>query len=189
MILSVVLQIEAGASADNIYIYGMGDNTEAKIWGQDGNDVLTVDGTFLGDNSVLSNTLDLSSILWSGGGDNDTANVVLASTGTSSVTLFDDLDGFNELDVECADFACYLLSRENFLANVHNMTDPLSTVERINIDRVRTDAGGTNETRLPNWEPTANIASAFVALNGGENKMYFDGEHYDRAGARFIATT
>ena len=133
--------------------------------------MLWIDGTFLGNSSILSNTLDLSTLRWSGGNDDDTINAVFASTGTSNIDLFDDTDGSNTLNIECADFACFVLSRENFLANVHNMTDTNSSTERINIDRVM------NKTDVTGWTPSVSIDSIFLHLNDGENKVYFDGKH------------
>lgn len=95
-------------------------------------------------------------------------NTIFTSAGTSNLDIFDDLDGANSLNIECANFACYILSRENFLANIHDMNNPNSSVERINIDRY---ANASDET---GWTLTATIGSVFMRLNGGENQMYFD---------------
>lgn len=143
----------------------MGDNTLSEIYGEAGDDVLWVDGT--GNSSTLSNTLDLTTIRWSGGNDSDTINAVFASTGTSNIDLFNDTEGINILNIDCADFACYVLSRENFIANIHTLADPNSTTERINIDRYNSSG---------EWVPTVSIDSVFMRLNGGKNKMYFDGK-------------
>ena len=144
----------------------------AEIFGEDGNDVLWVDGTFGSkDDAVFpTNTLDSTLIRWSGGNNNDTINSVFASSGTANIDLFDDTDGVNLLNIACTDFVCNILSRENFIANIHNMTDPSSTTERINIDRV------ADSTELSDWLPSVDIDSTFIRLNGGLNKVYFDGK-------------
>lgn len=150
----------------------MGDNTKAEIFGEHGNDVLWVDGTFGSqeDAEFPTNALDLTRIRWSGGDDDDTINAVFASNGTSNIDLFDDTDGVNLLNIACTDFVCNVLSRENFIANVHNMSDPNSSTERINIDRI------VDETEETGWLPSVDIDSTFVQLNDGLNKVFFDGK-------------
>jgi len=103
------LEVRGGGGDDTFFFYGMGDNTTSEIYGEVGNDVLWVDGT--GNASILSNTFDNTTIRWSGGKDNDTINTVFASTGTSNIDLFDDIHGSNSLNIQCANFACFVLSR------------------------------------------------------------------------------
>lgn len=91
---------------------------------------------------------------------NDESTVTLTSTGSSNIELFDDAgEGTNKLTIECSNFACYLLSRRNFIANIHNGSDANSDVERISVD---TDGVSLNTIQ--------------INLNNGENEMYFDGK-------------
>lgn len=102
-----------GGGDDKFFIYGMGDNTSAVVYGDIGNDELVVDGT--GNSSILSNALDSNTIEWSGGNGDDAIYAVFASTGSSNIDLFDDTEGVNTLDIQCANFSTNILSRENFL--------------------------------------------------------------------------
>ncbi len=151
------LFVEGEGGNDAFYIYGAGDNSTITIFGDDGDDNLMVDGT--DGNEVLSvNTLDTSSVRWSGGLNDDEITVVLTSTGSTNVDLFDDNGlGINKLTVECSNFACYLLSRRNFIANIHDGSDVNSDVERISVD-------------IDN----VSLNTIQVNLNNGENEMYFD---------------
>lgn len=159
------LNISSGADDDFIEMYGMSDGDTAVILGGSGDDKLYLDGS--GNNaSKLLNYFDGGLIRWHGGLGSDLITVTLTSTGNTNFDLFGDTLGPNYLKVFCVDFACYLLSRENFLANIHDMDDPNSSIERINIDREKNE-----EDELG---ATVSIQSVFVRLNAGENKMFFD---------------
>ena len=153
------LLVRGAGGNDAFYVYGAGDNSTVILYGDADNDTLLVDGT--DGNEVLTvNTLDTSTIRWSGGLDNDDITVVLTSTGSSDIDLFEDIgQGVNTLTIECSNFACYLLSRRNFIANIHNGSDVNSDVERISVD---IDGVSLNTVQ--------------INLNNGENEMYFDGK-------------
>ena len=153
-----------GAGNDKFFIYGGGDNVTTEIYGEADNDTMVVDGSE-GNTALAVNTLDTGTIRWSGGDDKDLIRVVLTSSGTgeTNVDLFDDLDGVNSLEIDCVDFACYLLSRENFIANIHNISDNSSSVERVNLDRV------FNESEVFNYTNSVSINSVLIRLNQGEN--------------------
>ncbi|GAX18396.1 hypothetical protein FisN_2Lh003 [Fistulifera solaris] len=151
------LFVEGGGGNDVFYVYGAGDDSTITIFGEDGDDTLLVDGTD-GNVDMTVNTLDTSSVRWSGGLNNDEITVVLTSTGSTNIDLFDDSGlGINKLAVECSNFACYLLSRRTFIANIHDVSDVSSDVERISIDI-----------------NSVNLNTIQVNLNNGENEMYFD---------------
>ena len=155
--------VDGGNGDDQFFFFGIGDKAFATILGGAGNDVLNTDGS--GDSSAdtpAMNTFDTGALFWSGQGGNDTVNAVFTSSGTSSLTIFDDDDGINDLNIECMDFYdCTLLCRENFIANIHEPSSETSGVERINIDRYDTEA-------------PVNINRAIIRLQGGENEMFFD---------------
>lgn len=115
------LTVHGGADDDVIDIYGLDDEVVAIIYGNAGNDTLTVDGRGTGGNLV--NLLGNSIVRWSGGDNDDLLHVFFTSAGSSVVEIFDDLDGVNKVWVDCADFACSVLSRESFLANIHDMAN------------------------------------------------------------------
>jgi hypothetical protein len=150
------LRLEAGGGNDNITITGLGDGATAVIYGDAGDDYLEIDGRGAC-NVDLANSLDNSTIKWSGGAGNDKLLAYLTSTGDSVIDIFDDTLGSNVLQVECGDYNCSVLSRENFLANVHDPGNVFSSVERINLD-----------------SNTAFISQTILRLNGGNNEVYFD---------------
>ena len=152
--------IETGEDDDVISIYAFEPGNIGTIFGGGGDDILNIDGT--GNHSIQENTFDGSTIRFSGGAGDDEVNTIFTSAGISNLDLFDDFGGDNFLNIECANFACYVLSRENFLANIHDTDDPNSTVERINIDRYFDDSMGEEGE----WVPTARISSVFLGLNG-----------------------
>ena len=131
-----------------------------------------MDGTHGSPQNALypTSTFNLTLLRWSGGDGDDTINAVFTSNGTSNIDLFDDTAGVNLLNIACTDFVCNVLSRENFIANIHNKSDPHSSTERINIDRVM------DATEESGWLPSVDIDSTFIQLNGGLNKVYFDGK-------------
>lgn len=153
------LLVEGAEGNDAFYVYGAGNNSTVTLFGDDDDDTLIVDGT--DGNEVLAvNTLDTSTVRWSGGLNDDEITVVLTSAGSTDIELFDDIgEGINKLTIQCSNFACYLLSRRNFIANIHNGSDVNSDVERISVD---IDGVSLNTVQ--------------VNLNNGENEMYFDGK-------------
>jgi len=156
------LNIDTGDGNDKLYFYGLGEHMVANIRGGNGNDIIWVDGTKDFSTDPPLNTLSDSRLRWSGGGGDDTMHFYLSSIGNSNIDIFDDLDGVNDINIDCGQVACYMLSRENFLASIHNMSDPNTTMERVNL--VRNSAG----------ENTASINTVVLRLNGGENQMFFD---------------
>lgn len=93
---------------------------------------------------------------------NDTANTVFASTGTSNLDIFGDLEGYR---VRRLCLLC-ISSRENFLAKIHNMSDSLSSVEHINMER------SVNELDVTGWTLDASIGSSDPFSPRGENPNY-----------------
>jgi len=162
------LNIYAGGGPDRLYFYGLGNRTVANIYGEAGDDIIWIDGTrdFVTDPPV--NTLGGSRLRWSGGNNDDKMHLKLSTLYTSDIDLFNDLDGINDVNIDCANTATVMLSRENFLANIHNASNPNSTVERINLIR-------ENDTNtLTGFRNTASINTMVIRLNGGNNIMYFD---------------
>jgi hypothetical protein len=145
------LTLHAGSGGDEIFITGLGDSATAVIYGDAGEDYLEVDGS----GSTLVNTLNTSTVRWNGGNGSDKLKMFFTSTGNTVVDIFGDNSGVgvNSLQVECVDFACTVLSRATFIANIAN---PYST-ERINFD----STGSI-------------LKDVLLNLNGGENKAYFD---------------
>ena len=116
------------------------------------------------ESDVPFNKLNNSTIFWSGGNGDDQLFYTFTSAGLTSLTLKDDYDGNNDISLYCSDaVSCDLLSRKTFIANIHDPTNPESTVERINIEWDDNDM------------PTAQIKSVFVKLAAnGNNEMHFD---------------
>ena len=153
------LEVGAGGGADEIFVYGLGEGTEAVVYGEDGDDYLFVDGRGDLNNTNATdpvNTLDGSRLRWSGGSGNDTLDHHFTSPGTSDVDVFEDNKGSNFVFVSCSDFDARILSRRTFLANLGG-EDENAYLERLNVDIV-----------------TASITTLLVSLNGGENFVYFD---------------
>jgi hypothetical protein len=162
--------VMGGEKDDTFYFTGLGDFATATVYGEDGNDDLFVDGS---DPTILDepvNKFDNGRVRWSGGLGNDTLTAVLTSSGTSNIDLFNDAaDGeVNEVFLSCTNFPCFILSRENFLANIHDEDDASSSVERINIER-EVDANGDVTDA-----PSARINKIFLSLKDGNNTMFFD---------------
>ena len=91
-----------------------------------------------------------------GGIHDDSVNTYFVSAGTTNLNLVDDNFGQNEAIIRCADIACTILSRETFLANIHDRYDNETTLERVNI------MGDQLITQL------------VLFLNGGNNSVHFD---------------
>jgi hypothetical protein len=162
--------IHGGGGNDTFYFTGLGDNATANIYGDGDDDTLFVDGT-AGLVDVAVNTFDNSTVRWSGGPGNDVVNTIFTSNGTSNLDIFDDEDdatGVNAININCSNFACFILSRENFLANIHDPDDEFSSVERINIVRE------VNASEISGFTTTVRVSRVFLSLNDGDNSMFFD---------------
>lgn len=158
------LLVDGGDGDDIFNVWGLGAHTSAVIRGGDNNDWLHIDGV-----DGVGNKLNASSLSWSGGDDNDTATVVFAGTGDFNIDLLDDLHGINVLEIECTEVACDLLSRENFIAAIHDIKNSeSSTAERVSFVRRR------DKSKKRGWVETVVIDSISVELNGGNNSMFFD---------------
>ena len=70
--------------------------------------------------------------------------------------------------MDCPRSDSVLLSRENFLAHIHDKGNESSTIERINLIRE------ADEEDLSGWRDTASINTMVVRLTDGLNEMYFD---------------
>lgn len=126
------LFIDAGADDDLITIYGLGYQSTASVHGGGGEDQLYVDPRSstegMGRNKMNDTTLS-----WNGGGDNDFLEMHFASTGFTDLDITDDNEGTNEAIVHCPDIACTVLSRDTFLANIHDPGNPNGSLERLNM--------------------------------------------------------
>ena len=153
------LQLHGGGGDDEISIYGLGEGTEAVVYGDGGDDLLFVDGRGDLNNTNATdpvNTLDGSRLRWNGGSGNDTLKHHFTSAGTSDLDIFDDRMDSNLVFVECSDFDSRILSRRTFLANLGGEGED-AFLERLNVDIA-----------------TASITSLLITLNEGENFVYFD---------------
>ena len=175
--------VYGGDGNDQFYFTGLGDNATATVYGGIGNDTLFVDGSAgLGVDVASVNTFDNSTLRWSGGPGNDLVDTVFTSNGTSNLDIFEDADddtGVNDLMIRCSDFSSFILSRENFIANIHRMDDPSSSVERINIVRkinISEIPDDVTDGRIPisAFIPTARISRVFINLNDGNNSVFLD---------------
>jgi len=167
------LTVSASGGDDVVEIYGLGDDVVATIRGGAGRDTLLVDGRVSTTDATITagNLLNNSTVRWSGGPGDDDLHVFFTSAGNSVVDIFDDTEGINTLNVDCADFACSVLSRENFLANIHDMNDNHTSVERINLDRQEIVV---RDGPALGFIPTATVSRLVLRLNEGENRVYFD---------------
>jgi hypothetical protein len=162
------LNINAGGGDDLLYFYGLGKGTVANVWGEDGDDIIWIDGTNNFQTNPPKNTFGESRLRWCGGNDDDSMHIKLSSLGNTDIDIFDDIDGVNDVNIDCTDSNTVMLSRENFLANIHDREDPASTVERVNLIRV------ADPKEVSGWRDSAFINSIVLRLNGGENKMFID---------------
>lgn len=137
---------------DTIEFLGLEPGTTGRVNGEAGHDTLIVDGT----RTSLNNSFDDTVLEWSGGLGNDKLKMKFASFGNTNLNIIDDKNGSNTIDVECDNIDCTMLSRATFLANILDMEDDNSSVERINID------------------DTALINRVLVNLNEGSNRIFFD---------------
>lgn len=161
------LLIRTRGEADDIYVDGLAMDVMANVYGGSEDDTIYIDGTDNW-NEPAVNLLEGSRLRWNGELDDDTMRIKLGVVGTSDIDIFNDVDGINDVIVNCANSSSFVLSRENFLANIHNITDVNSTVERINL--IRESDGG----ELTGFFEPATINSLVMMLNDGENVMYFD---------------
>lgn len=137
---------------DTIEFLGLQPGTKGRVNGQGDNDTLIVDGT----RTSLNNSFDDTELEWSGGLGDDKLIMKFASFGNMDVNVINDQSGSNTMELECDAIDCSLLSRETFLANIRNMTDDSTSVERINVR----EAGTINKI--------------LVNLNEGLNRIFFD---------------
>jgi len=161
------LLIRGRGENDTMYFQALAPDSIANVYGDDEDDTIYIDGT---DNwrQPPINLLVGTRLRWSGGDGDDTMYIKQSSVGTSDIDIFNDLNGINDVNIDCANSTTVMLSRENFLANVHNGRDPNSTAERINLIR-------ENDTNtLTGFRNTASINTMVVRLNGGANIMFFD---------------
>ena len=113
----VTLSIDAGADNDIISINNLFQGT-ATVLGGTGDDLLLLDarGTHYGE----SNTMRDSNLDWNGGEGNDMVEMYFVSEGNSNLNIVGDNMGINRVIARCIDLVCNMLSRETFLANVHD---------------------------------------------------------------------
>jgi hypothetical protein len=161
------LLVRARGEDDKLYFEGLVEEVVANVYGGSGDDTVWIDGTKNFTYPPM-NLLEESRLRWSGGLGYDTMFIKLSSLGSSNIDIFNDVKGINDVNIACTDADTVMLSRENFLANIHNISDSNSTVERINLIRE------VNDTELSGWRDTASINTIFIRLNEGENEMYFD---------------
>lgn len=146
------LTIMAGGGNDEIIIYGLGKGSRTDVFGEGGNDTLRTDGSKDHQLDPFVNLLEDSTLLWNGGAGNDIWNVVLGAKGDYDHQVVDDVEGINLVNFDCMDVNCTVLSRENFIANIHSED---KAAERVVFNNTR-------------------IAAILVRLNRGKNKMYLD---------------
>jgi len=84
-------------------------------------------------------------------------HIKLSSLATSDIDIFNDLSGITDVNIDCANMATVMLSRENFLANIHNASNPSYTVEQINLIREKNDIN-----RLTGFWNTASVSSIII---------------------------
>jgi len=164
---STQLLIRGRGENDDFYFEALAPDSIANVYGDDADDTIWIDGT---DNwrQPPINLLVATRLRWSGGNGDDTMHIKQSSVGTSDIDIFNDLNGVNDVNIDCADSKTVMLSRENFLVNIHDPTNASSTVERINLIRE------TDSSQLLGFRNTASINTMVVRLNGGTNIMYFD---------------
>ena len=131
-----------------------GDTT---IYGGKGNDTARVDGRDPNDDT--RNTFNGTTLRWNGGEGADLLEAYFVSSGTTNLDLFGDSGSDllpNFVTLNCGDFACTILSRGTFLANIHDRDDPDTSLERVNI------------------ESDQSIDNLLLYLNEGNNSVHFD---------------
>jgi hypothetical protein len=148
------IYIHAGAGNDTIQIDSVGGNV-TDVLGGTGNDRLLLDGRDP-NSTIIRNTMNGTRIDWNGGEGDDMVEMYFVSAGSTNLNIIGDADGTNEVIANCADLPCTILSRQTFLANIHDPGLSNSTVERISVDE------------------TASITSLILHLNSGENSVSFD---------------
>ena len=133
------LFVYGGDGNDLFNVNGLGGDTDTTIEGQAHDDTIVVDGTDPGPNGN-SNRLEDSYLFWNGGDNDDTADITFAGSGKFTMQLFGDTEGTNKISFSCTEESCDLLSRENFIAAIHDINNPdTSTAERVEIKRADDD--------------------------------------------------
>ena len=142
----VTVFIDAGADNDVVAIDNLFEGN-GTVLGGTGDDLLLLDarGIHFGE----TNTFRGSNLDWDGGEGNDMVEMYFISSGSSNLNIVGDNSGMNQVIARCIDVICNMLSRETFLANIHNPGSSESTIERINLD------------------PTASLYDLQLSLNGG----------------------
>lgn len=115
-------------------------------------------------NDLQTDILENSTLRWDGGDDHDTMHVIWSNKHNVLIEFFDDMHGINDLNIDCGNTDCTVLSRENLLINIHDPTDPQTTSERITLVR-------HSNAR---WDDTDTVNTIVLRLNGGDDVMYFD---------------
>jgi hypothetical protein len=149
----ITMSIDAGADNDIITIHNLFEGN-ATVFGRSGDDLLLLDARGL--HFEYPSTMHMSKLDWNGGEGNDKVEMYFISEGTSNLNIVGDAVGQNQVVARCIDEICNILSRETFIANIHDPGVSETTIERINLD------------------PTASLYSFELFLNGGNNTMYFD---------------
>ena len=127
------LLIDSGADNDSIQIYGLGYKGNATILGGDGEDKLYVDSRS-SEEGVLRNKMNGTTLSWNGGDGADELVMYFVSTGSSNLNIIGDNSEGNEVILHCPDIACTVLSRDTFIANIHDPGNLDGSLERLNLD-------------------------------------------------------
>jgi Ca2+-binding RTX toxin-like protein len=158
-ILADKLFIDAGGGDDVITIDALRGN--GTVLGGPGNDKLLVDTRYPSSGDTVVNTLDGSSLLWNGGGGNDTVEIYFVSTGTTHLNKIGDSDGVNNVTASCMNGACTILSSHLFETNLLEPGLSYSTT----LECINLEAGSTNTNiHFDKGEPLCSSGMAFNNL-------------------------
>ena len=146
------LFVDSGADDDSIQIYGLGYKGDATILGGDGKDKLFVDSRS-SMKEVGHNKMDGTTLSWNGGDGADELVMYFVSTGSSDLNIIGDNSAGNEVILHCPDIACTVLSRDTFIANIHDPGNLDGSLERLNLDRA-----------------SSTISSLILKLHEGDNR-------------------
>ena len=131
------LFVDAGDDEDWIQVYGLGYGADATVHGGSDNDVLYVDPR--SSEGEGRNKMNGTILSWDGGHGNDGLEMFFVSTGFTNLNVFGDNQDTNEIIVHCPDVVCTVLSRDTFLANIHDPGNPIGSLERLNIDKASSE--------------------------------------------------
>jgi Ca2+-binding RTX toxin-like protein len=141
-ILADKLFIDAGGGDDLITIDALRGN--GTVLGGPGNDKLLVDTRDPSSGDTVVNTLDGSSLLWNGGGGNDTVEIYFVSTGTTHLNTVGESDGVNNVAASCSNGLCTILSSDFFETNLHQPGSNYSTT----LQCINLEAAGSATTSI-----------------------------------------